>query len=93
MASDQTLQGVAQIATGAVVDTVRAFVAAQVLAAVSQTARLRHEYVFERNERTVDVRAESRLFAVLAEDRSFEVAPESRSVAIVGEDRRIAFTD
>lgn len=89
----QALDGVAQTATATVAETVRAFVAAQVLAAVSQNARLRHRYVFERNERTVDVRAESRVFAVAAEDRSFEVAPESRGIAIAGEDRRIAFTD
>jgi len=92
-AATQLLQGVSQTATGIVTDTVRAFVAAQVLAAVSQTARLRHEYIFERNERTIDVRAERRVLGIVPEDRAFAAVPEGRAVAVVGEDRRIAFTD
>lgn len=92
-AAAQTLDGVSQAATATVADTVRDFVAAQVLAAVTQTARMRHRYVFERNERTRDVQAERRGLVVIAEVRSFDVQPESRMVALAGENRRIAFTD
>ncbi|AVQ81645.1 LamG domain-containing protein [Variovorax sp. PMC12] len=92
-AAAQTLAGVSQAATATVADTVRAFVAAQVLAAVSQTARMRHRYVFERNERTRDVQPEQRGLVVVAEVRGFDVQAESRIVALAGENRRIAFTD
>lgn len=92
-AAAQTLDGVSQAATATVADTVRAFMAAQVLAAVTQTARMRHRYVFERNERTRDVQAEQRGLVVIAEVRSFDVQAESRMVALAGENRRIAFTD
>lgn len=89
----QALAGVSQVATAAVAETVRAFVAAQVLAAVTQSARIRHEYTFERNERTRDVRAEKRGFLVAGELRAFDVQAESRMANLAGERRRIAFTD
>lgn len=82
--ASQTLAAVAQIASGTVSDTISRLVGAQVLADVLQVARIRHAYVFERNERTV---------RVIAEDRSARPIPESRRVAIVGERRAAAFTD
>lgn len=80
----QTLAGVSQAATATVADTVHTFIAAQVLASVVQTARVRPAYIFERNERTV---------RVVAEDRRIGLTAEHRRVAILGERRAAAFTD
>lgn len=89
----QTLAGVSQAATATVTDTVRTFIAAQVLASVVQVARVRPTYTFERNERTLLVAAERRRSAVAGELRSAALIAEQRTAAIRGERRRIAFTD
>lgn len=78
MAAGQTLAGVNQVAAATVADTIYRITGSQVLANVVQIARIDHEYVFLRDERT---------YSVPAQNRALGIAPSNRSTSIGRSDR------